>query len=173
MLKVNIEKFAYDQENVLQNLDFTVSQGQHISILGESGCGKSTLLQGIYGLLHLENGEIHWKEKKLLGPNFNLVPGETFIKYFAQDFDLMPFISVADNIAKFLYRNYMKQREASVEELLEVVDLTDFKDTHVKFLSGGQKQRVALARAIAKEPELLLLDEPISHIDNFRRNALR
>lgn len=173
MLQVKIHKFSYDQEIVLRDMDFTLEQGQHISILGESGCGKSTLLQLIYGLLHLENGQIFWKEKKLLGPNFNLVPGEPFIKYLAQDFDLMPFISVADNIAKFLSRNFMKERNARVEELLEVVDLTEFRDVHVKLLSGGQKQRVALARAIAKEPELLLLDEPFSHIDNFRRNALR
>jgi ABC-type Fe3+/spermidine/putrescine transport system ATPase subunit len=173
MLKVKINTFSYDQQTVLRDMDFTLEQGQHISILGESGCGKSTLLQLIYGLLHLENGQILWKDKKLLGPNFNLVPGEPFIKYLAQDFDLMPFISVADNIAKFLSRNFMKERNARVEELLEVVDLTDFKDIHVKLLSGGQKQRVALARAIAKEPELLLLDEPFSHIDNFRRNSLR
>jgi len=173
MLKVKINTFSYDQETVLHDMDFTIPPGQHISILGESGCGKSTLLQLIYGLLHLENGHVFWKDKKLLGPNFNLVPGEPFIKYLAQDFDLMPYISVADNIAKFLSRNFMKERNARVEELLEVVDLTDFKDIHVKLLSGGQKQRVALARAIAKEPELLLLDEPFSHIDNFRRNALR
>ena len=173
MLNVNINSFAYAEKTVLRNINFTASTGKHISILGESGCGKSTLLQLIYGLLQLKNGEIHWKEKKLLGPDFNLVPGEPFIKYLAQDFDLMPYISVADNIAKFLSRNFMKERDERVSELLEVVDLTDFKDTHVKLLSGGQKQRVALARAIAKEPELLLLDEPFSHIDNFRRNALR
>tara|TARA_R110002020_G_scaffold475827_2_gene712634 strand:+ start:226 stop:1173 length:948 start_codon:yes stop_codon:yes gene_type:complete len=173
MLQVEIKSFAYLENPVLENIDFTVNQGDHISILGESGCGKSTLLQLIYGLHHLEYGEIFWDEKKLLGPNFNLIPGEPFIKYLAQDFDLMPYISVADNIAKYLSRNYMKERNLRVAELLEVVDMKKYANTHVKYLSGGQKQRVALARAIAKEPELLLLDEPFSHIDNFRRNALR
>lgn len=173
MLKVNLNAFAYAEEIILRKMNFTVSEGTHISILGESGCGKSTLLQLIYGLLQVKDGEIYWKDKKLLGPGFNLVPGEPFIKYLAQDFDLMPYISVADNIAKFLSRNFMKERNARVAELLEVVDMVEFKDTHVKYLSGGQKQRVALARAIAKEPELLLLDEPFSHIDHFRRNALR
>lgn len=173
MLNVNIESFGYTEEIVLKNLDFSVEKGKHISILGESGCGKSTLLKIIYGLLHVENGSIFWNEQELLGPNFNLVPGEPFIKYLAQDFDLMPYISVSDNIGKHLSRRFMQHRKERIAELLEVVDMTAFADVHVKLLSGGQKQRVALARAIAKEPELLLLDEPFSHIDNFRRNALR
>ncbi|MGO4912373.1 ABC transporter ATP-binding protein [Leeuwenhoekiella sp. W20_SRS_FM14] len=173
MLNVTIRSFAYAEETVLKNLDFKVEKGTHISILGESGCGKSTLLKIIYGLLQLENGQIFWGEQQLMGPDFNLVPGEPFIKYLAQDFDLMPFISVSENIGKHLSRRFMEQRQERIDELLEVVDMTDFADVHVKLLSGGQKQRVALARAIAKEPELLLLDEPFSHIDNFRRNALR
>lgn len=173
MLNVKIDSFAYAQNQVLKHLEFTVEKGAHISILGESGCGKSTLLKAIYGLLQVKNGSIFWGENKLLGPDFNLVPGEPFIKYLAQDFDLMPFISVADNIGKHLSRRFMEQRQERIDELLEVVDMTPFADVHVKLLSGGQKQRVALARAIAKEPELLLLDEPFSHIDNFRRNALR
>ncbi|RXG18001.1 ABC-type Fe3+/spermidine/putrescine transport system ATPase subunit [Leeuwenhoekiella aestuarii] len=173
MLKVNIDSFSYTEKTVLKNLNFSVEKGKHISILGESGCGKSTLLKIIYGLLHVEHGSIFWKEQELLGPDFNLVPGEPFIKYLAQDFDLMPFISVGDNIGKHLSRRFMQHRKERIAELLEVVDMTAFADVHVKLLSGGQKQRVALARAIAKEPELLLLDEPFSHIDNFRRNALR
>lgn len=173
MLHVTIDSFAYAENPVLKDLDFKIEEGQHISILGESGCGKSTLLQIIYGLLHVEHGSIFWKNQELMGPNFNLVPGEAFIKYLAQDFDLMPFISVADNIGKHLSRRFMQQRQERIDELLEVVDMTVYADQHVKNLSGGQKQRVALARAIAKEPELLLLDEPFSHIDNFRRNALR
>ncbi|WP_028377046.1 ABC transporter ATP-binding protein [Leeuwenhoekiella sp. MAR_2009_132] len=173
MLNVTIKSFAYAEETVLKDLDFKVEKGTHTSILGESGCGKSTLLKIIYGLLQLENGQIFWGEQELMGPDFNLVPGEPFIKYLAQDFDLMPFISVSENIGKHLSRRFMEQRQERIDELLEVVDMTYFADVHVKLLSGGQKQRVALARAIAKEPELLLLDEPFSHIDNFRRNALR
>ncbi|MDP5043659.1 MAG: ATP-binding cassette domain-containing protein, partial [Leeuwenhoekiella sp.] len=168
MLNVTIKSFAYAEETVLKDLNFKVEKGTHISILGESGCGKSTLLKIIYGLLQLENGQIFWGEQQLMGPDFNLVPGEPFIKYLAQDFDLMPFISVSENIGKHLSRRFMEQRQERIDELLEVVDMTYFADVHVKLLSGGQKQRVALARAIAKEPELLLLDEPFSHIDNFR-----
>ena len=90
MLRVNIHSFAYAEEPVLENINFEVEKGLHISILGESGCGKSTLLKAIYGLLQVTNGTIFWEDKKLLGPDYNLVPGEPFIKYLAQDFDLMP-----------------------------------------------------------------------------------
>lgn len=173
MLKVNIDQFSYATEPVLENIILELKTGQHLFILGESGCGKSTLLKAIYGLLDLDHGSIFWKQKQILGPAYNLVPGESYIKYLAQDFDLMPFISVADNIGKHLSRIDMKARQERIDELLEVVNMTAHRERHVKLLSGGQKQRVALARALAKEPELMLLDEPFSHIDHFLRNDLR
>jgi ABC-type sulfate/molybdate transport systems ATPase subunit len=141
--------------------------------MGESGCGKSTLLKAIYGLLNLKKGEIYWKENQVLGPKFNLVPGMDLFKYVAQDFDLMPYISVAENIKKFLSRFYPEESEARTQELLDVIEMTSFANTKVKNLSGGQKQRVAIARALANEPELLLLDEPFGQIDNFKKNSLR
>ena len=95
------------------------------------------------------------------------------MKYLPQDFDLMPYTTVAENVGKFLPNRYPNEKSARTKELLEVVDMTSFAKVKVKNLSGGQKQRVALAKVLAKEPELLLLDEPFSHIDNFRKNNLR
>ena len=141
--------------------------------MGESGCGKSTLLKAIYGLLDLNKGTIFWKETQVFGPKKNLVPGFENFKYVAQDFDLMPYISVSENIKKFLSRFYPEESEARTQELLKVIQMQPFENTMVKNLSGGQKQRVAIARALAKEPELLLLDEPFGQIDNFKKNALR
>ena len=174
MLTVASISFGYTKKKtVLDNFTFTLKKGEHLCVMGESGCGKSTLLKAIYGLLNLKKGEIYWKENQVLGPKFNLVPGMDLFKYVAQDFDLMPYISVAENIKKFLSRFYPEESEARTQELLDVIEMTSFANTKVKNLSGGQKQRVAIARALANEPELLLLDEPFGQIDNFKKNSLR
>ena len=172
MLKVDNISFGYTSKEVLKNISFNVNKGSYIAVVGESGCGKSTLLEIIYGLLHIEKGAIYWNKEKLLGPNFRLIPGENFMKYLPQDFDLMPYITVEENIGKNI-SSLDANKQQRIKDLLKVVDMTDFLKTKVKNLSGGQKQRVAIAKVLAKEPEVLLLDEPFSHIDNFRKNKLR
>ncbi len=141
--------------------------------MGESGSGKSTLLKAIYGLLDLDSGEIFWGKRQVLGPSFNLIPGEKNMRYVAQDFDLMPYTTVAENIGEFLSVFDQENHARRITELLEVIELVDFAEVKVKNLSGGQQQRVALARALAQEPEVLLLDEPFSSIDQFKKNQLR
>ena len=172
MLKVANISFGYTSKEVIKNIGFTASKGDYIAVIGESGSGKSTLLEIIYGLLHIEKGTVYWNEEKLLGPNFRLIPGEDFMKYLPQDFDLMPYTTVEENIGKYI-SSQDKNKSKRIKELLKVVDMTEFSQTKVKNLSGGQKQRVAIAKVMAKEPEILLLDEPFSHIDNFRKNKLR
>jgi ABC-type Fe3+/spermidine/putrescine transport system ATPase subunit len=173
MLQVQNISFTYTNKPVLINVNFTIQKGQNIAVIGESGCGKSTLLKLIYGLYDLDEGTIFWNSDEILGPKFHLVPGMSFIKYLSQDFDLMPYVTVAENVGKFLSNVYKKEKTARINELLEIVEMTEYADVKAKYLSGGQQQRVALARALALEPEILLLDEPFSHIDNFRKNALR
>ena len=173
MLTIKIENFSYFDNEILKNIVFSLNGGSHLSVIGESGCGKSTLLKLIYGLIDCDNGEIFWKDIPILGPKYHLVPGMPFMKYLAQDFDLMPFITVGENVGKFLSNFYPKEKQNRIDELLELVEMTEFKHIKAKFLSGGQMQRVALARVLAQEPEVLLLDEPFSHIDNFRKNDLR
>jgi ABC-type Fe3+/spermidine/putrescine transport system ATPase subunit len=174
MLQVNNITFQYnEQKEILKNISFQLAPGKHLCVMGESGSGKSTLLKVIYGLLDLKSGELFWKDEPILGPAFHLVPGMDFFKYVPQNFDLMPYTTVEENIAKFLSRFYMEEAQQRTAELLEVIEMEAFAKRKVKNLSGGQQQRVAIARALAKEPELILLDEPFSQIDNFKKNSLR
>ena len=174
MLHLNNISFGYHKRKlVLQDISFSLKAGEHLCVMGESGCGKSTLLKIIYGLLDTNSGNLFWNNEEILGPEFNLVPGFDSFKYVAQDFDLMPYTSVSENIAKFLSRFYPEEAKKRTDELLKVIEMEKFANTKVQHLSGGQQQRVAIARALAKEPKLLLLDEPFSQIDNFRKNSLR
>ena len=152
MLKVNQVYFSYQKENlILKDISFQLKEGEHLCIMGESGSGKSTLLKAIYGLLDLNKGDIYWKDQQVLGPAHHLVPGMDFFKYVPQNFDLMPYTTVSENIQKFLSRFYLEESQKRTLELLEVIEMSEFADVKVKNLSGGQQQRVAIARALAKE----------------------
>lgn len=173
MLQVKNVTFGYSKTKVLKAIDFKVDTGENLAIIGESGSGKSTLLKLIYGEYDLKQGQIFWKDEEILGPKYNLVIGYDFMKYVTQEFDLMPFITVEENIGKHLSNFFAEEKHKRTKKLIKVVELEAFAKTKVKNLSGGQKQRVAIARALAKEPEILLLDEPFSHIDNFKKQSLR
>ena len=173
MLELKNISFTYLKDKVINNVSFAISKGKNVAIIGESGCGKSTLLKLIYGLYDLDEGEIWHGDKAIRGPKYNLIPGEDYIKYLAQDFDLMPYITVEENVGKFLSNIYKDKKKARVASLLELVEMSEFAKVKAKYLSGGQQQRVALARVLALEPELLLLDEPFSQIDSFRKKNLQ
>ena len=173
MLKVENISFSYQEKPTIDTISFKLEKGRNMVVIGESGCGKSTLLKLVYGLYDLGNGQLFWNDIEVLGPKYNLIPGMDFMKYLAQDFDLMPFITVAENVGKYLSNFYPEQKGERIAELLEIVEMTDYANEKAKNLSGGQMQRVALARVLALEPEVLLLDEPFSHIDNFRKSSLR
>lgn len=173
MLKVKNISFSYHKTPVLQNISFNVKQGDVLAIVGESGSGKSTLLKLLYGEYDLDMGQLFWEDQEILGPKFNLITGPDYMKFLSQEFDLMPSTTVEKNIGEFLSNFYLKEKKRRTAELLKVVELEKYAKTKVRFLSGGQKQRVALAKALANQPEVLLLDEPFSHIDNFRKRSLR
>lgn len=172
MLRVQSVSFSYSDKEVLSEVGFSVLKGQSVALIGESGSGKSTLLKAIYGLLDINKGHIFWKAEEILGPSFHLVPGMSFIKYLAQDFDLMPYVTVAENVGRFLSNFYLEKKAERINELLSLVGMLDHANVQARYLSGGQMQRVALARVLALEPELLLLDEPFSHIDFHQKNQL-
>lgn len=173
MLSVQNVSFSYNEKPTLRHFSFEVKEGEVLAVVGESGSGKSTLLKLIYGEYDVNQGSISWKKENILGPKNKLVVGHDFMKYVSQEFDLMPFITVAENIGSHLSNFFPKQKQKRTEELLAIVGLSDYSSQKVKDLSGGQKQRVALAKALAKQPEIILLDEPFSHIDSFKKMTLR
>ena len=173
MLSIKNVSFNYKEKKILSSISIFVKKGDCLSVVGGSGSGKSTLLKLIYGKMDVCSGVISWNGQSVLGPKNKLVVGHDFMKYVSQEFDLMPYISVAENIGAYLSNFFPEKKQTRINELLKVVELEAFSNTKVKFLSGGQKQRVALARAIAKQPEIILLDEPFSHIDNFKKQSLR
>ncbi|MFC7348417.1 sulfate/molybdate ABC transporter ATP-binding protein [Chryseobacterium zhengzhouense] len=174
LLEINNLYFSHSQEKPLfQSLNLKLDEGKIIALAGESGCGKSTLLSLIYGLLDWNEGEIIFDGRKLMGPKGNLVPGESDMKFVAQNFDLMPYATVADNVGKFISNINLAKKKEKVLELLDVVGLVEFANILPKYLSGGQQQRVAIARALSVLPKLLLLDEPFSNLDFARKIELR
>lgn len=174
LLEINHLNFSYSKEKPLfQDLNLMLEAGKIIALAGESGCGKSTLLSLVYGLLDWESGEIVFNGEKLMGPKGNLVPGESSMKFVAQNFDLMPYATVAENVGKFISNINLSRKKETVAELLEVVGLEDFAHVLPKYLSGGQQQRVAIARALSVLPKLLILDEPFSNLDFPRKAELR
>ncbi|MFN7100778.1 MAG: ATP-binding cassette domain-containing protein, partial [Flavobacterium sp.] len=115
MLEIKNIHFSYSDTPVIKDISFTVEKGQNIAIIGESGCGKSTLLKLIYGLLDLNEGSISNDEKPILGPKYNLIPGVDYIKYLAQDFDLMPYTTVEENVGKFLSSAFLPLKRLRIQ----------------------------------------------------------
>ena len=137
MLIVENLSYTYTDTQVLENIHFTLSQGEVLSIVGASGSGKSTLLKALYGLFDLSQGKIFWNGTPVLGPSHNLVPGFPKMKYLAQDFGLMPYMTVEENVGKFLSNLDLPKKRARVAELLEMTLMQDYAKVKPLFLSGG------------------------------------
>ena len=160
---------SYDEFTL--NAEFAIEEGELACIIGPSWCGKSTTLQLIAGLLPLTEGSI-----TLHGNDLTSVPvHHRQIAMVFQEYALFPHMSVASNIAYPLKLRHLKKSERTkrVADLLTLVSLEGYEKRKSDELSGGEKQRVALARALASDPQLLLLDEPLSALDAKLRKHLR
>ena len=165
-----LEKTYADQSLVLKNISLAMAAGDNLSILGPSGSGKTTLLRLIAGLEIPDSGDIRFKGRSVL----DVPPHKRNFGIMFQDFALFPHMNVYGNIAfglkmKGLDRVGTRRR---VSEMLDLTGLTGYETRHVDDLSGGERQRVALARTLAPEPDLLLLDEPLSSLDRVLRRRL-
>lgn len=142
-------------------------------MLGESGCGKSTLLRLLYGLLDAESGDIFFKNKRVTGPAYNLLPGVADMALLHQDYQLMPKITIRENILYPLLDQTKDYSTAMADELLNILNLTEHQHKLPYQLSGGQQQRAAWARALSTKPDLILMDEPFSNLDVSLKENLR
>lgn len=165
----------FGSERAAADLSLSVREGELLTLLGPSGCGKTTTLRLIAGLERPDDGEIRIDgERVAAAEDGTLVPPERRdVGVVFQDFALFPHLSAAENVAFGLDDWDEEAREARVDELLELVGLTDHADSKPNELSGGQQQRIALARSLAPEPEILLLDEPFSNLDVDLRVEMR
>lgn len=166
----NVNKY-YGKFHALKNINLTIEKGEFISFLGPSGCGKTTLLRVISGLEELNSGNIFLKGKDIS----NLHPSKRNFSIVFQSYALFPNMTVWENIAYGLENKKIPKDKIKdkVLEVLEMVGLAGISGKYPNEMSGGQQQRVALARAVALEPDVLLLDEPLSALDAKVREKLR
>ncbi len=181
MIRVeNLKKSFKTKEGgveALAGINFEVKQGSFFTLLGPSGCGKTTTLRCVAGLERPDEGEIYIGDRKVFSSKEGIfVPGnKRDIGMVFQSYAIWPHMTVFKNVAYPLKARYRPREEiqAKVQKALKLVGLEELGDRLAPRLSGGQQQRVALARALVAEPQVLLLDEPLSNLDAKLRNQMR
>src|SRR5438270_13812478 len=166
----------YGDVAAVEALDLEVKPGELVALLGPSGCGKTTTLRLVAGFLKPEAGEIWVGERRLSSPNGVVPPERRRMAMIFQSYALWPHMTVAQNVGyglRFKPGVSRSDRDRRVAEMLRVVQLAGYEPRYPGELSGGQQQRVAVARALVVEPEILLLDEPLSNLDANLREEMR
>ncbi|MDO5708366.1 MAG: ABC transporter ATP-binding protein [Andreesenia angusta] len=158
----NISK-VYGDNYVLKDVSFELEKGKFYTLLGASGCGKTTILRLIAGFAEPTSGDIYMDGKNIK----NTPPNKRKVNTVFQDYALFPHMNVFDNVAfglsvKKVDKDIIRKK---VIQTLKLVQLSGFEDRSLSEMSGGQRQRVAIARALVNEPDILLLDEPLSALD--------
>lgn len=172
-MKVKLDNIVhfFGNTQVLSNVNLDIEEGKLFTLLGPSGCGKTTILRIIAGFLKPTSGKIFVGEKDIT----NIPPEKRNIGTIFQNYALFPHMTVAENIEyglkiKGLSKNQIKEQ---AKTYLDLVGLYTLRDRKITELSGGQQQRVAIARSLAVEPQVLLLDEPMSNLDAVLREKMR
>lgn len=171
------KKFSSNPIPAIANVSLTLKQGDLLGLLGPSGCGKTTLLRILAGFEEPCSGTVRLGGKLVSGPSCWVAPEHRNTGMVFQDYALFPHLTIADNIGFGLKRgkqcNGSRQIKERISEVLDLVGLAGLEKRYPHELSGGQQQRIALARALAPQPEIILLDEPLSNLDLQVRQRLR
>ena len=171
ILEIKDLNHAYGKSDLtIIDLNLNISIGERVSILGPSGCGKSTLLRLIAGLEKPNSGEIIKKAEVITSDKIFIPPEKRNVGLVVQEKALFPHLSVYENISFGIQRN--KDKNKIVSDLLELLKIDSLKNKYPHEISGGEQQRVALARSLAPNPDLLMLDEPFSALDEELRKSL-
>lgn len=166
----NVSK-SFGDTKVIENLDLTIKDGEFTVLVGASGCGKTTLLRMIAGIGPATSGELYIDGEEIT----DVPPGKRGIAMVFQNYAIYPTMSVRGNIEFGLKNKKVpkEERTRKINEVAEIVGLTPYLDRKPSALSGGQRQRVALARAMVKNPQVFLMDEPLSNLDAKLRVSMR
>lgn len=166
-------RYERSQRHLLDHFSLTVEKGARVCILGESGSGKSTVLRLIAGLETPESGVIEMDRRVLADDKHLVNPEHRGIGMVFQDYALFPHMTVAQNITFGLRGKSKAEKQVLLDEMLELTEMHAFQSRYPHELSGGQQQRVAIARALIMKPKLLLLDEPLSNLDESLKEKIR
>lgn len=173
MSQVVLEKIVknYGETRVVHGLDLHVNSKEFVVLVGPSGCGKSTTLRMIAGLEEISSGNLAIGERKVN----DVAPKDRDVAMVFQNYALYPHLNVAENIAFGLRIRRVNKQEIkrSVDEVADILGLTEYLKRKPADLSGGQRQRVAMGRAIVRHPEVFLFDEPLSNLDAQLRTQMR
>src|SRR5689334_20095907 len=166
-----VNKVYGDGHRAVSDLDLDVQDGEFVVFVGPSGCGKTTALRMIAGLEEISEGTIKIGERVVN----NLPPRDRDVAMVFQNYALYPHMTVAENIGFALRMRKVPKAEARrrIEETARIIGLVDHLDRKPRQLSGGQRQRVAMGRAIVREPQVFLMDEPLSNLDAKLRVQMR
>ncbi len=171
VLKIDHLKKSFGNKVVIKDLDLEVYEGEFLTLLGSSGCGKTTILRAIAGLDPVTEGQIYIDGKDVT----KLEPKHREVNTIFQNYALFPLMTVEDNIGFGLKMKKVPKQEIKkrVHEMLELVHLLGYEKRKPKELSGGEQQRVSIARGLINNPKVLLLDEPLSALDQKLRKNMQ